>query len=128
MQRFFGNGTDEKKVPHSSTTTQDDIDRTALRSLIIHRRQAAAAKEGVQVFHSNSFSNVASSIEGAVNKGKLAVRTDRDMYADLGLREQLTRLMLSYQSEWLQLALETVFGESVQKNYENWVLEKRRER
>jgi len=127
LQRFFGESSSSSPKSNNSKS-QEDIDRTALRSLIIHRRQAQAKKEGVAVFHSSAFTTVSTAISSAVRADKLSVRTDRDMYADLGLREQLTKLILSYQDEWLRLGLETIFGESVNKNYELYILEKRKER
>ena len=35
------------------------------------------------------------------------------MHADLGLREQIAALLMSYKEEWLRLGLEVMFGESV---------------
>ena len=47
------------------------------------------------------------SIEAEVNSGKLSIRSDRDVFADVGLRGQIMSLLMSYSTPWLRLGLET---------------------
>ena len=53
-------------------------------------------------------------IHGEIFKGRLSIRTDRELHADLGLRKQLVSLLLSYTTPWLRLGLEVFFGECIE--------------
>ena len=97
-----------------SKEAQKNIDRAALRSLVIHRRNATAKKASTQLFIEDDFQKLIYTIDTEIKEERLAVRKDRDMYADLGLRSQIVSLLMSYRSEWLKLALETMFdGDTV---------------
>ena len=48
-----------------------------------------------------------------IASGRLAVRKDRNLLADVGQRQLVLDMLLSYRPEWLRLALETVFGEVI---------------
>ena len=78
---------------------------------MIHRRRARGRKKAVELYQSNEMRAICGSIEKEVNSGKLAIRSDRDVFADVALRGQLISLLLSYSTPWLRLGLETVFGE-----------------
>jgi abnormal spindle-like microcephaly-associated protein len=88
-------------------------DRAALRTLILHRRMAQVRAKAIDVFHSENMKMVQRSINTEVARHRLKLREDRDMYADLTLREQITSLLLSYSTPWLRLGLETIFGEVI---------------
>ena len=97
-----------------SEEAQKNIDRAALRSLVIHRRNAQAKKASMELYNEEKFQQLLYAIDVEIKEGRLAVRKDRDMYADLGLRGQLVSLLMSYRSEWLKIGLETIFeGEVV---------------
>ena len=55
-------------------------------------------------------------LDKEVANKKLKVRTDRELYADLGLRSEIIEMMMSYHPVWLRLGLETVYGEVIQMN------------
>ena len=97
MNKFFtSDGSNNNNNNTNDNTTPAD---TALRALIVHRRNAAALVESTSAYHSYQFATLSTAIEAAVDGGKLAVRTDRDMYADLGLRQQITSLLMGYDGE-----------------------------
>lgn len=89
------------------------LDRAALRTLILHRRMAHVRAKAIDVFNSENMKMVRQSIDAEVARHRLKLREDRDMYADLTLREQITSLLLSYSTPWLRLGLETIFGEII---------------
>ena len=101
---------DSEEVQQSA---QAALDRAALRTLLVHRRHGAARSASSDLFNTPDFAEFRYNLDRAVKDGKLAVRVDRDMYADLGLRGQILSLLMSYQTEWLRLGLETVYGEEV---------------
>jgi hypothetical protein len=88
-------------------------DRVGLRTLVLHQRMAQARTKALEVFHSQEMSKVRKVILSEISRGRLAIRKDRDMYADLTLRNEITSLLLSYKTPWLRLGLETLFGESI---------------
>ncbi|GMI44842.1 hypothetical protein TrCOL_g13093, partial [Triparma columacea] len=101
------NSADERE----SKEAQKNIDRAALRSLVIHRRNATAKKASHALYSEDEFQKLLYTVDTEIKEERLSVRKDRDMYADLGLRSQIVSLILSYRPEWLKLALETMFDE-----------------
>ena len=88
-------------------------DRGALRTLILHRRMAQVRARATDLFSDEKMQTIQRVIYAEVRKGRLKLRVDRDMYADLTLRGQITSLLLSYTTPWLRLGLETIFGEII---------------
>jgi abnormal spindle-like microcephaly-associated protein len=101
---------------HETNHQGDDMavsDRAALRTLILHRRMAQVRSKASDLFRSPAMQGTLRTIDSEVSRKRLALREDRDMYADLTLRGQITSLLLSYSTPWLRLGLETVFGEII---------------
>ncbi|GMI14485.1 hypothetical protein TrVE_jg9754 [Triparma verrucosa] len=96
---------------------QAAIDRAALRTLLVHRRYASAKNASTDIFNDVEFQQIRYNLDEAVKLDKLAVREDRDMYRDLGLRGHILSLLMSYQTEWLKVGLETMFGEEVVSSF-----------
>jgi len=88
-------------------------DRVALRTLLLHRRQAQARRKAQELYNSVEMRSIRVAVTSAVEKGHLAIREDRDLHADLGSRDTALELLLCYATPWLQLGLETVFGEVI---------------
>jgi abnormal spindle-like microcephaly-associated protein len=86
-------------------------DSNALKILVMKRREAEIRRKSVLLFHSRDMDSVCSNLEREIEEGKLAIRSDRHLYADVGLKEDFMSLIMSYNPVWLQLGLETVFGE-----------------
>lgn len=78
------------------------------------RAEGAIRRAAFRLYHSEAMDELMYNIDEEVAAGKLAVRADRELYADLGLRDQLTLMLMSYTPRWLRLGLETVFGEVIQ--------------
>ena len=104
-------------------STEDDNDRlldeeaspnrAALRILLSYRRMAQDRLKAADVFRSDEMRKIRSIIQSEIFKGRLSIRADRDLYADLSLRGQITSLLLSYTTPWLRLGLEVIFGELI---------------
>jgi abnormal spindle-like microcephaly-associated protein len=103
------NALNDKAEAYDATKT----DRTALRTLILHRRMAQVRAKATDLFNSENMKVAQRSIHAEVVRRRLKLREDRDMYADLTLRGQITSLLLSYSTPWLRLGLETIFGEVI---------------
>ena len=64
-------------------------------------------------FHSQELSSIRYALDKEVAEEKLKVRTDRELYADLGLRSEIIEMMMSYNPVWLRLGLEITYGEVI---------------
>ena len=93
--------------------TKPEEERLALRTLVLHQRLAQARLKGYQVFHSDKMQSIRNVILSEIQRGRISVRQDRDMYADLTMRRQIVQLLFSYSTPWLRLGLETLFGEII---------------
>ena len=96
-------------------TMHDETDATAygLNDLMQRRAEAKLRQEGVNLLHHSNLAAIIKSIEGEVVEGRLTVRSDRDVHADLGLQEGLFEILFCYEYQWLRLGLEVVFGQVI---------------
>ena len=85
--------------------------RAGLRTLLLHRRRAQGHKKAAELYQTEEMVQVRHAIEAEVASGKLSIRSDRDVFVDVGLRGQVMSLLMSYATPWLRLGLETIFGE-----------------
>lgn len=65
------------------------------------------------LFRSQEFSIVATKVAQSVDSGKLSIRDDRDVHLNLSLKSELLSLLLSYNSLWLRIGLETIYNETI---------------
>jgi hypothetical protein len=86
---------------------------SGLRMLLIHRQLAQSRMKASGVFYGDSMQKVKNTIHAEISKGRLSIRSDRDLYYDLSLRRQVTALLQSYTTPWLRLGLEVMFGECI---------------
>lgn len=100
----------DHQVTLGNGRTQDHV---GLRMLVLHQRMAQARTKGLEIYHSADMVQVRRVVSSEIARGRLLIRKDRDMYADLTLRNQICALLLSYSTPWLRLGLETLFGESI---------------
>ncbi len=90
-----------------------DCIASGLRALIIHRRLAGGRLNALQLFKGDSMFQIRTIIAKEIAKGKLSIRSDRDVTVDVHLRKKLTSLLLSYTTPWLRMALEVMSGEVI---------------
>ena len=89
------------------------MNRAALRTLVVHQRLAQARARGLQVFRQPDMKKARHAIVAEIARGRLALRTDRDVHADLNLRGKVVSLLLSYSTQWLRIGLEILLGEPI---------------
>jgi abnormal spindle-like microcephaly-associated protein len=89
------------------------MNRAALRTLVVHQRLAQARARGFQVFHTPDMKKARNAIVAEIARGRLSLRTDRDLHADLNLRGKVVSLLLSYSTQWLRIGLEVLLGEPI---------------
>lgn len=88
-------------------------DRMALRTLLLHQRMAAARLKALEIFNGNDMGRIRETIETEIARGRLSIRKDRNLTADLTMRRKVIELLFSYSTPWLRLGLETLFGEAI---------------
>jgi hypothetical protein len=86
---------------------------SGLRMVLIHRRLAQSRMTASGIFYGDSMQKVKNTIHAEISRGRLSIRSDRDLYYDLSLRRQVTALLQSYTTPWLRLGLEVMFGECI---------------
>lgn len=84
-----------------------------LKILLQKKGEAINRQKCFQLYHSPALLNAVRSVEQEVCEGRLLIRDDRDILADLGLQEELFALLFSYEMPWIRLGLEIVFGEII---------------
>ena len=96
---------------------EDDIDETkedvtdirAMKQLAQKRAEAQVRKIAYEKLH--ELKNSLASVHHEITQGHMELRDDRDLLADIGLQETFLGLLFSYETPWLRLGLEVVFGE-----------------
>ncbi|KAL3924826.1 MAG: hypothetical protein SGILL_000811, partial [Bacillariaceae sp.] len=86
---------------------------SGLRGLLIHRRLAQVRSKARDLFHSDEMRRTRIILVKEISRGRLSIREDRDITADIQLRRQLVSLLLSYTTPWLRMGLEVMFDECV---------------
>ncbi|GFU52555.1 abnormal spindle-like microcephaly-associated protein homolog [Nephila pilipes] len=70
-------------------------------------------KAACNLYQSDQLSQVIKKIEKEVDLKKIIVRKDRALHADLGIKQDLLQMLLSYNPLWLRIGLETIYGEII---------------
>ena len=97
---------DDKDV---NENTEDVTDVKTMRQIAQRRADAKVRKDAYEKLH--GLKNSLVSVHHEIVEGRIELRDDRDLLADLGLQETLLKLLFSYETPWLRLGLEVVFGE-----------------
>lgn len=98
---------------HPTEDEDHDGSHSGLRAVLVHRRLSQVRFRAAELFHGDSMRAARNIVHAEISRGRLSIRPDRDVYADLSLRKQAVSLLLSYTTPWLRLGLEVMFGESI---------------
>ncbi|XP_068084317.1 abnormal spindle-like microcephaly-associated protein homolog [Anabrus simplex] len=79
----------------------------------INHRLDSLRKAAYSLFQSSHVASVLSKVIIQVDKGILAVRDDRNIHLDIGLKQSVLKLLLCYNPLWLRIGLETIYGKTV---------------
>ena len=106
----------KKGDQNRTTTDMDDMnaapeetDISAMKYIQQKREEAKTRQKAAEMF--KSMSSVLSAVDHEVSEGRIALREYPDLLADIGLQATFCKLLFSYQTVWLRLGLEIVFGE-----------------
>ena len=101
---------------HENTDREDGSeteDNIAHRTLLLHQRMATARRRALEVYQEKTMQKFCKGVESEIERGRLALRKDRNMCVDLTVRGKVLELLLSYSTPWLRLGLETLYGEPI---------------
>jgi len=108
----FG-GLDEELEDELEEGSFARTDAIAFRLVLLRRYEAKVRRRARELYFSNQVQQIIYKIDERVAQGKLVIRGDRNINADVGLRSMFLDLMLSYSNAWLRLGLETVYNDSI---------------
>ncbi|PIK43592.1 putative abnormal spindle-like microcephaly-associated protein-like isoform X1 [Apostichopus japonicus] len=100
-------------VSSSSTTIKPAPTKEVLsmRAYTARRRLNQLRRGACMLFQSEPVVRVIQKLEAQVEIGRMTVRTDRKIHADLGMKQNILMMILSYNPLWLRIGLETIYGE-----------------
>lgn len=67
----------------------------------------------IKLYQSREVSEVLTKLLPQIEKNAIQIREDRDLHLQIGLQQQVLDLLFSFNTLWLRLALEIVFGEII---------------
>ncbi|XP_020629211.1 abnormal spindle-like microcephaly-associated protein homolog isoform X2 [Orbicella faveolata] len=83
----------------------------SFRTYTARRKMARLRRSACLLYQSEPLGHVICKIEAEVENGRLAIRPDKKLHADLGIKQQVIDMILSYNTLWLRIGLETIYGE-----------------
>ena len=89
---------------------------SSFKQILQKRVDSLARQRGQDLFRDAGFQSTLTCLKNEVESGRLAIREDRDIHADLGQQELFFDLIFSYELPWLKLGLETVTGQVISVN------------
>ena len=89
---------------------------SSFKQIIQKRVDSLARQRGQELFRDAGFQSNLFSLKNEIEAGRLAIREDRDIHADLGQQELFFDLIFSYELPWLKLGLETITGQVISVN------------
>ncbi|XP_074655688.1 uncharacterized protein LOC141909201 [Tubulanus polymorphus] len=115
------NGKQKQKVDagaismDSSTRVADKIAPTretlSFRAYAARRRLDKLRRQCCWLFQSSPIVRIIQKLESEIECGHLNIRKDRKLHADVGIKQKILDLILSYNPLWLRIGMETIYGE-----------------
>ncbi|PFX15185.1 Abnormal spindle-like microcephaly-associated protein-like [Stylophora pistillata] len=101
-------GTQDIKKSQPLAPTKEAL---SLRAYTARRKMARLRRCACLLYQSEPLGYIIRKIEAEVENGRFTIRPDKKLHADLGIKKQVTDMILSYNPLWLRIGLETIFGE-----------------
>ncbi|KAG8436585.1 hypothetical protein GDO86_007624 [Hymenochirus boettgeri] len=95
-------------MPRAPTKEEVSLKAYTTRCKLNRLRRAAC-----RLFTSDSVVKAILRLEVEIEARRLLVRKDRHLWKDIGERQKILNWLLSYNSLWLRIGLETIFGELI---------------
>ena len=92
---------------------EDQTTHGAHHALILYQQMGQVRIKALQLFNDAPMERIRTQILDEIGRGKIKLRSDRDLHADLTQRNKMIDLLFNISLPWLRLALETMFGQSI---------------
>lgn len=76
------------------------------RSYSARSRMNRLRRKACKLFQSELFVQLYHKLEVQIETGRIAIRKDRKLHADIGLKQQILDLLMTYNPLWLRMGLE----------------------
>lgn len=97
-------------INHKIACPADEtVGANCMSEMVIESEESSTHRKALALFE-GPFRSIANIIQKEIDEGKLIVREDRDVLVDLGLREAVYEILLSYELMWLRIGCEVIFG------------------
>eukprot|EP00090_Calanus_glacialis_P044436 TRINITY_DN7927_c0_g1_i1.p1 TRINITY_DN7927_c0_g1~~TRINITY_DN7927_c0_g1_i1.p1 ORF type:complete len:1819 (-),score=663.72 TRINITY_DN7927_c0_g1_i1:83-5539(-) len=94
------------KVPRAPTR-----EVMSMRAYTARREMNRLRRSACKIWQSREVAAVIGKVEFEIEKLRLVIRKDRNITKDVGMKQALLKIILSYNPLWLRIGLETVYGE-----------------
>ncbi|KAL3871776.1 hypothetical protein ACJMK2_039754 [Sinanodonta woodiana] len=85
----------------------------SFRTYSICRKMNRLRRAACRLFQSESIVKVIQKLEAEVESQRLIIRKDKMVHADLGVKQRILDMIISYNPLWLRIGLETIYGEVI---------------
>ena len=109
VAKLWSQCTKDVKVPRAPTK-----EVMSMRAYTASRELNRLRRSACRLWQSGPVAGVVAKLELEIDKLRLVVRKDRNINRDVGMKQKLLQLVLSYNPLWLRVGLETVYGELLQ--------------
>jgi len=103
--------TKDVKVPRAPTR-----EVMSMRAYTARREMNRLRRAACKIWQSRDVAAVIGKVEFEIEKLRLIIRKDRNITKDVGMKQALLKIILSYNPLWLRIGLETVYGELLPVN------------
>ncbi|XP_033731928.1 LOW QUALITY PROTEIN: abnormal spindle-like microcephaly-associated protein homolog [Pecten maximus] len=86
----------------------------SIRAYTARRRLNQLRRSACNLFQTKEIIHVIQKLEAEIESLRLVVRKDKKVHADLGMKQNILDMILSFNPLWLRIGLETVYGEMIQ--------------
>ena len=109
VAKLWSQCSQDVKVPRAPTR-----EVMSMRAYTANREMNRLRRSACKLWQSTPVASVISKVEVEVERMRLAIRKDKNINKDVGMKQQMLCLILSYNPLWLRVGLETIFGELLQ--------------
>jgi len=114
VAKLWSQCSQDVKVPRAPTR-----EVMSMRAYTAKREMNRLRRSACRLWQSKPVASVISKLEVEVERMRLAIRKDKNINKDVGMKQKILYLILSYNPLWLRVGLETIYGELLQLNGNN---------
>jgi len=96
--------------PHVALSSEASSPRDSFSTLLLHQNRSSEISSAYSLYDSYKMQSVRKAIDREVGRGRLIMRSDRDMNEIL-FQQELVETLMSYNARWLGVGLSVVLGE-----------------